>query len=123
MKRFVSIFLLFALVVSAFTFSANAATSNLVGDANGDGVLDIRDATCIQLYLVGKDTSLCDNFSKIADTNDDGEVSIRDATLIQMKLVRLINDFPRKDLGQEATQPTTQSSTDSDGWGRKIYKP
>lgn len=65
-----------------------------LGDVNLDRNINIRDATLIQMFLVGLidelPTCLGRNY---ADTSRDGKISIRDATLIQMKIVDLISEF------------------------------
>lgn len=64
----------------------------LIGDANDDGVVDIRDVTAIQKHLVDAE-KLSDYGETVSDVNGDNEVTIRDATMIQMKIVGIISDF------------------------------
>ena len=60
-----------------------------MGDVNGDGVLNIKDATEIQKYLA--DLADFDEAQlTLADINLDGTVNIKDATYIQKKLADLI---------------------------------
>lgn len=54
-----------------------------MGDVDDNGVVDIRDATCIQLYIVGELT-LSDRQLKAADMDQNGKIDIRDATEIQL---------------------------------------
>lgn len=62
-----------------------ARDDTLLGDVNGDGAVDISDATLIQQYLVG---IKAENFNKdVADVNEDGKISIYDATAIQIKVM------------------------------------
>ena len=49
------------------------------GDVNGDGEVDIMDATIIVYYMLGRTTNL--NLT-VADVNGDGEVDILDPTII-----------------------------------------
>lgn len=63
------------------------------GDVNLDRVVDINDATDIQLYLVNKKT-LTEQQLKLADTGGDGDVNIRDVTYIQLYKVGKITEFP-----------------------------
>ena len=49
------------------------------GDVNGDGAVDITDATIIVYYVLGRTSNL--NLT-VADINGDGEVDITDATII-----------------------------------------
>ena len=50
-----------------------------LGDVNGDGEVDITDATIIVYYVLGRTSNL--NLT-VADINGDGEVDITDATII-----------------------------------------
>lgn len=60
-----------------------------MGDVNGDGELNIKDATEIQKYLA--DLAGFDEAQLIlADINLDGTVNIKDATYIQKKIANLI---------------------------------
>lgn len=62
------------------------------GDVNGDGKIDITDATEIQKYLVNLVNF--DNTQKsVADTNGDGKVSIADATLIQKYIAHIVTSL------------------------------
>ena len=60
----------------------------IMGDANGDGNLDIRDATCIQFYIANFPDNEID--LSVCDINEDGQVNIFDATQIQLILAQLI---------------------------------
>lgn len=68
----------------------------IIGDANGDGVVDILDATLIQKYTVDK-ASLTDAQKYVADVNDDSIVDILDATDIQKYSVEKIKEFKKKE--------------------------
>lgn len=59
----------------------------LIGDVDGDGVLSVLDATCIQRYLAML-INFEDNQMLLADANEDGVVSIIDATYIQWCLAK-----------------------------------
>ena len=66
----------------------------VLGDVNGNDVVDIGDAVSIVNYLVGKDTS---NFvAKAADTNKNGQIDIGDAVTIVNLLVGKITNFTRE---------------------------
>ena len=58
----------------------------LVGDVNGDGVVDILDAALVQKYAAEK-VELSEEQKKIGDVNGDGLCNILDATAIQKSLV------------------------------------
>ena len=68
-------------------------TNILFGDANGDGKINIRDVTFIQMYLADLVDELTPQQIAAADVSHDNTVNIRAATLIQMYIVRLINAF------------------------------
>lgn len=57
-----------------------------IGDVNRDGVVNIRDATIVQLYLAAT-TKFDAEQLKLADANKDGIVDIRDASEIQMMAI------------------------------------
>lgn len=63
----------------------------LIGDADGDGGVNIMDATTIQLHVAKYKVENI-NLS-CADVNGDGEISIIDATLVQMYIAELIKSF------------------------------
>lgn len=68
----------------SFTLKVVRKDDVVDGDVNMDGILDINDATAIQMYLAGKNTG---SFNEdVADINSDGEISILDATALQMLL-------------------------------------
>jgi hypothetical protein len=60
-----------------------------LGDVNGDGKVNITDATEIQKYFVEL-LDFTDSQKSVADTNGDGEVDIADVTQIQKFLAQLI---------------------------------
>lgn len=65
----------------------------LMGDANDDGTVDIKDVTYIQKYLVGLVDELSSKQRGFADVNHDSLVTIRDATLIQMYLAGKVTEL------------------------------
>lgn len=65
----------------------------LLGDANGDDKVDIRDVTAIQRHLVELET-LEGAYLIAANTNCDGELDISDATLLQMYLAEYNIPYP-----------------------------
>lgn len=64
-------------------------SENMTGDVNGDGVINVADASMIQKYLV-KFVVFSDERQALADTNGDGNVNICDATRIQKYIANLI---------------------------------
>ena len=71
-----------------------------LGDANGDGSVNINDVTTIQRYLAELET-LEGIYLHAADANQDGTVDIADATAIQMYLAEYEMDYP---IGEVMTQ-------------------
>lgn len=68
-------------------FEHNGAFYQL-GDVNGDGKLNILDATWIQKYCAGI-IFLSNEQALRADMNTDGKVTVLDATYVQRKVLRL----------------------------------
>ena len=66
----------------------NAAETLLLGDADGDGVISIIDATTIQRYLVSLNVPSTQNVERCGDVTGDG-LDILDATAIQRFLADL----------------------------------
>ena len=66
-------------------YSRITFATSLVGDANLDGIVDVRDVTAIQRYLVELNP-LSDQELVLADANGDEEINIADATHLQMYL-------------------------------------
>ena len=67
--------------------------SVLLGDANGDGYVNISDVTDIQRAVAEMDT-LDDLRQKAADINGDGVVTIDDATFLQTYLAEFGTAYP-----------------------------
>ena len=67
--------------------------SVLLGDANGDGVVDISDVTAIQMHIAEIDT-LDELHQLAADVNGDGVVAIDDASILQLFLAEEAVDYP-----------------------------
>ena len=67
--------------------------SNLLGDVNGDGRINTRDAKLIMQYELGLiDETKLDLVA--ADVNGDGRINTRDAKLIMQLELGLIEEFP-----------------------------
>jgi len=60
------------------------------GDVNGDGMVDLRDATLIMQYYT-KLVDLSELAISVADVNGDGIIDLRDATLIMQYYTKLID--------------------------------
>ena len=64
----------------------------LPGDVNGDGKIDITDATEVQKFAAEL-IDMTEKQKQSADTNRDGRIDVTDATLIQMYVAGLIAEF------------------------------
>lgn len=113
----------------------SGAKARLRGDANGDGEVDILDATHIQRWLVGLDKPTSGIIEVLGDADGDGSTSILDATCIQRYLAGFQNDHrvdrpifwsaptetpvvnpterPTQAPTQRPTQPPVQGPTDT----------
>lgn len=120
------------ILASSFSIAAFADAKVLVGDVNGDGQVNIKDATYIQ-KVVAKLREEPENYLLTADVNSDNNVSVKDATVIQLYLAGFYDSLPitreqdtepptkateTTQAPTEATQPTTD-----DGWDPHIYQP
>lgn len=110
--------------VCAASFAVNAVENQKIGDVDGNGEIDINDATTIQKVLA-KLTENPENYDTVADVNSDGIVNVRDVTVIQKYLAKYYNELPYTEGETEpvTTAPVTQPETDEEGWVHKIYQP
>ena len=75
------------------TSTEDENATRLLGDADGDDSVNIRDATLIQKFVA--DMVTLDEAAQIyADTDRNDEVNIKDATLIQKAIVGLLGKKP-----------------------------
>ena len=65
----------------------------VLGDANGDGHVSIRDVTAIQRHLTDLE-KISGIYLKAAEINQDGNLNIRDATTLQMFLTEYEVPYP-----------------------------
>ena len=134
--RIIAVCLMAAVLIYAGIGTASAGVT--IGDADGDGVVTIIDATCIQRNLAGLHVS--SGFSKAAaDVDGSGDIEITDATYIQRWLADLVTpcpigtviDVPTEALTEKPTEPPTevitepptQWQTDDEGWIVDIFRP
>ncbi len=94
-KCFFTFFLFFFLLL---TFASNTtATTGMMGDVNGDGVIDVRDSVMVMRNVLGLQT-LSTSQKLLADVNGDGLINVADVNLITQRTLGLINRFPVSDL-------------------------
>ena len=67
-------------------------TAGILGDADGNGLVNIKDATLIQKHLA-KITTLSEDAQFLSDVDGNEELNIRDVTAIQKWLAKLDVDF------------------------------
>ncbi|MGN1131912.1 MAG: carbohydrate-binding domain-containing protein, partial [Ruminococcus sp.] len=99
-------------IVSA-TYSAEEVSTDvmILGDANGDGLVTINDATLIQKHVT-KLTNISDERNVAADVNGDDHITISDATMIQKYLVKIETGYPiNEPIGSGDIQDTTPTET------------
>ncbi|MEE0875370.1 MAG: carbohydrate-binding domain-containing protein [Ruminococcus sp.] len=76
-----------AVTVSVTTEKSESDSNCLLGDADGNGIINISDVTAIQRHIAM--IELLDNGNQLsADVNQDGSITISDATCIQMYLAK-----------------------------------
>lgn len=85
--------------VSGFTTSSISGITTIVvdgdvkyGDVNGDGNINVLDATEIQKHLAGLVTLTAEQLA-VSDTDHDGRVSIKDATQIQKYIAGIVSSL------------------------------
>lgn len=89
--------LLAALLVMVSSVSAHAAeNAKILGDANGDGCVNINDVTCIQRHVAELEMIPEEN-RQAALVSGEKSLSIQDATLIQQYLAEMIDRFPAEE--------------------------
>ena len=126
------LFITVAALIFSFTVTGNALANTetsdskkLLGDADSDGVVTIRDVTMIQ-WDIAK-FPVPDRYSEIAaDADGNGTINIEDATIIQRWLAKYETPFQigePVEFPEPATEPSTQMPTDDEGWGRTVFQP
>ncbi|MGN0452927.1 MAG: dockerin type I repeat-containing protein, partial [Ruminococcus sp.] len=71
------------------TDPTNPADSTIIGDADGNGIINVKDATAIQKHVAGIITLTNQELAN-ADFNADGVVNVKDATAVQKKVAGII---------------------------------
>lgn len=77
------------------TGTTNAPSTYILGDANSDGKVNVKDATYIQKFIAGLINTIDE---EVADCNSDGKVNVKDATAIQKFIASLPTPY---DIGAE----------------------
>lgn len=91
--------------VTDLTFTA---IDYILGDANNDGALNVRDASFIAMKLANQ---LKDELPAHADYNSDGDINVRDASAIASYLANLMSK-PTEPSTEPATEPSEEETTE-----------
>ena len=81
MKKFLTILLVFVLVLSLVPFAALAADKPVAGDVNGDGITNAKDVTVLRRYLAGGYGAVIQE--AVSDCNGDGTINAKDVTILR----------------------------------------
>lgn len=108
-----SIALIISLVLLMGSVIGTVAEGSCMGDIDGNGKVDIMDATSIQRHIARiislDETTLC-----FTDVDGDGEISVMDCTSVQRFIAKIITTFPCERTSEtNPTEETTYISTDS----------
>ena len=99
------------------------ATCDKLGDVDGDGEIDTKDALYEKQAMVGS-RSLTDSQLICADVDGDGTLTENDATLILQKYINGISEFPiGTPLSQRTgtvTRPNTWYNYDNQNWANAV---
>jgi uncharacterized repeat protein (TIGR02543 family) len=88
-------FFLVVLLLFALASAVNAAPG-MMGDVNGDGVIDVRDTVMVMRHVLNQQT-LTSSQRELADVNGDGVINVFDVNLITQRSLGLISRFPVPD--------------------------
>ncbi len=85
----------------------------LYGDVDGDGKVEVTDATLIQ-FAIAKKATLDEDQLIRANVDDDSELRILDATYIQMKVAKIIDKFPIETKGNDVAATAADDTLNSE---------
>ena len=113
-RAFIATVLSAMLITAAFPVAASAAGNEvLLGDVNGNGKVEVTDATMVQM-IAAELTTVSAERMKAADVNGDGEVNISDATLIQQYAAEIQTGYA---IGEPIESGGDNRSADHHGGG------
>lgn len=110
MKKIISIFLIICLsVITILPVTAvnETVTEYIVGDADLDGRISIKDATITQKHIANI-LVLSEQQIYLADVDNNNNLNVKDATMIQKKLAGIIKEFPARNEDETITNPPTE---------------
>ncbi len=105
--------LIISIVILLSSIPVVFGATNSYGDIDGNGKIDIIDATAVQRFIAKMISMDIDSVSS-ADVDGDGKVSVMDCTSIQQYVAKVIGCFPcQKGTSAEPTEATYNVNTDS----------
>lgn len=128
MKKLVSsiVAVMAAGIITFGTIFSALASTDIIGDVDGDGKVTISDATMLQCHIAELVT-LDDQSLERGDVDGDGKITVNDITTLQKYIAELITQFPAET--KPTTQPTSEQTTtvpyatDKDGYSDIIFRP
>ena len=81
-----------SLRVFKYVVTGSSGADNIKGDADGDGIVTVKDVTEIQRFIAEL-TDFTDEQKNAADVDGNGVVDISDATLLQRYLAEFITEL------------------------------
>ncbi len=111
MKKFIA--LIVSLVLLMGSVIGTVAEESHMGDIDGNGKIDIIDATAIQRHIA-RIIAIDETFLCFTDVDGDGEISVMDCTSVQRFIAKIIRTFPCESTSKkEVTEETTNISSNS----------
>ena len=93
MKKTLSIIVMLAMLLSAFTFLGsltNVAAATTLGDINGDGSINAKDSLALKKYIASANVTIV---TAAADLDGDGSINAKDLKLLKEYLAGAIESF------------------------------
>ena len=110
MKRLIALVLSLVLLLSS---TVAVCAKCVFGDANGNGKVEVIDATTAQRIVAKLDTLDEGAFERF-DVNGDGQLTVMDCTYIQQYVAHIIETFPVEEKSTESTEPSEEISYSTD---------